>query len=87
MGFASARKANLTAEIARLEKELSELSDNLSDDQINHKRARIEYFKEKLRNIDKNKFKDASDKLKQDMNQQNQQDMMAAMAAFQGRID
>lgn len=84
MGFASARKANLTAEIARLEKELSELSDNLSDGQINHKRARIEYLKEKLRNVDKNKFKDASDKLKQDMNQQ---DMMAAMAASQGRID
>lgn len=82
MGFASARKANLTAEIARLEKELSELSDNLSDGQINHKRARIQRLKQELADVDKNKFKDASDKLKQDMNQQ---DMMAAMAAFQGQ--
>ena len=85
MGFASARKAYLTAEIARLEKELSELSDNLSDGQINYKRVRKQELELELHNIDKNKFKDASDKLKQDMNQQNQQDMMAAMAAFQGQ--
>ena len=87
MGFASARKAYLTAEIARLEKELSELSDNLSKSQIDYKLISLQNLKEELLNIDKNKFKDASDKLKQDMNQQNQQDMMAAMAASQGRID
>jgi septal ring factor EnvC (AmiA/AmiB activator) len=82
MGFASARKANLTAEIARLEKELSELSNNLSESQVGYKRARIQRLKQELADVDKNKFKDASDKLKQDMNQQ---DMMAAMAAFQGQ--
>jgi septal ring factor EnvC (AmiA/AmiB activator) len=84
MGFASARKANLTAEIARLEKELSELSNNLSESQVGYKRARIQRLKQELADVDKNKFKDASDKLKQDMNQQ---DMMAAMAASNGRID
>ena len=84
MGFASARKANLTAEIARLEKELSELSNNLSESQVGYKRARIQRLKQELADVDKNQFKGASDKLKQDMNQQ---DMMAAMAAFQGRID
>ena len=83
MGFASARKAYLTAEIARLEKELSELSDNLSKSQIDYKLISLQNLKEELLNIDKNKFKDASEKLKQDMNQQ--QDMMAAMAASQGR--
>ena len=82
MGFASARKANLTAEIARLEKELSELSNNLSESQVGYKRARIQRLKQELADVDKNKFKDASDKLKQDMNQQ---DMMSAMAAFQGQ--
>ena len=84
MGFASARKANLTAEIARLEKELSELSNNLSESQVGYKRARIQRLKQELADVDKKKFNDASDKLKQDMNQQ---DMMAAMAASQGRID
>ncbi len=82
MGFASARKANLTAEIARLEKELSELSNNLSESQVGYKRARIQRLKQELADVDKNQFKGASDKLKQDMNQQ---DMMAAMAAFQGQ--
>ena len=82
MGFASARKANLTAEIARLEKDFSELSNNLSESQVGYKRARIQRLKQELADVDKNKFKDASDKLKQDMNQQ---DMMAAMAAFQGQ--
>lgn len=82
MGFASARKANLTAEIARLEKELLELSNNLSESQVGYKRARIQRLKQELADIDKNQFKGASDKLKQDMNQQ---DMMAAMAAFQGQ--
>ena len=82
MGFASARKANLTAEIARLEKELSELSNNLSESQVGYKRARIQRLKQELADVDKKKFNDASDKLKQDMNQQ---DMMAAMAAFQGQ--
>lgn len=82
MGFASARKANLTAEIARLEKELSELSNNLSESQVGYKRARIQRLKQELADVDKNQFKGASDKLKQDINQQ---DMMAAMAAFQGQ--
>lgn len=82
MGFASAKKANLTAEIARLEKELSELSNNLSESQVGYKRARIQRLKQELADVDKNQFKGASDKLKQDMNQQ---DMMAAMAAFQGQ--
>ena len=82
MGFASAKKANLTAEIARLEKELSELSNNLSESQVGYKRARIQRLKQELADVDKNQFKGASDKLKQDINQQ---DMMAAMAAFQGQ--
>lgn len=84
MGFASAKKTKLNSEIARLEKELLELSNNLSESQVAYKRARIQSLKQELADIDKNQFKGASDKLKQDMNQQ---DMMAAMAASQGRID
>ncbi len=82
MGFASAKKTKLNSEIARLEKELLELSNNLSESQVAYKRARIQSLKQELADIDKNQFKGASDKLKQDMNQQ---DMMAAMAAFQGQ--
>ena len=52
MGFASARKANLTAEIARLEKELSELSNNLSESQVGYKRARIQRLKQELADVD-----------------------------------
>lgn len=82
MVFASAKKANLNSEIARLEKELLDLSNNLSESQVAYKRARIQRLKQELANVNKKKFNDASDKLKQDMNQQN---MMAAMAASQGR--
>ena len=82
MVFASAKKVNLNSEIARLEKELLDLSNNLSESQVAYKRARIQRLKRELANVNKKKFNDASDKLKQDMNQQN---MMAAMAASQGR--
>ncbi len=82
MVFVSSRKSNLIAEIERLEKELLELSNNLSDNQVGYKRAKIQQLKRELADIDKNKFNSASDKLKQDMNQQ---DMMAAMAQEQGR--
>lgn len=82
MVFVSSRKSNLIAEIERLEKELLELSNNLSDNQVGYKRAKIQQLKRELADIDKNKFNSASDKLKQDMNQQ---DMMAAMAQGQGR--
>jgi hypothetical protein len=84
MVFASAKKVSLNSEIARLEKELLDLSNNLSESQVAYKRARIQSLKQELADIDKNQFKGASDKLKQDMNQQ---DMMTAMAASQGRID
>ena len=82
MVFASAKKANLNSEIARLEKEVLDLSNTLSESQVAYKRARIQRLKQELANVNKKKFNDASDKLKQDMNQQN---MMAAMAASQGR--
>lgn len=82
MVFASAKKVNLNSEIARLEKELLDLSNNLSESQVAYKRARIQRLKQELADVNKKKFNDASDKLKQDMNQQN---MMAAMAASQGR--
>ena len=58
------------------------LSNNLSESQVAYKRARIQRLKQELADVNKKKFNDASDKLKQDMNQQN---MMAAMAASQGR--
>ena len=80
--FASSKKAKLNAEIERLEKELLELSDNLSESQVGYKRAKIQQLKQELANMDKNQFNSASDKLKQDMAQQ---DMMAAMAQGQGR--
>lgn len=60
-----------------------ELSDNLSESQIGYKRARLQQLKQALADMDKNQFNSASDKLKQDMAQQ---DMMAAMAQGQGRI-
>jgi hypothetical protein len=82
MVFASAKKVSLNSEIARLEKELLDLSNNLSESQVAYKRARIQRLKQELADVNKKKFNDASDKLKQDMNQQN---MMAAMAASQGR--
>ena len=75
--FASSKKAKLNAEIERLEKELTDLSDNLSESQVGYKRARIQQLKQELADVDKNQFNSASDKLKQDMAQQ---DMMAAMA-------
>lgn len=80
--FASSKKAKLNAEIERLEKELLELSDNLSESQVGYKRARIQQLKQELADVDKNQFNSASDKLKQDMAQK---DMMAAMAQGQGR--
>ena len=80
--FASSKKAKLKAEIERLEKELLELSDNLSESQVGYKRAKIQQLKQELADMDKNQFNSASDKLKQDMAQQ---DMMAAMAQGQRR--
>jgi septal ring factor EnvC (AmiA/AmiB activator) len=80
--FASSKKAKLEAEIKRLENELLELSDNLSESQVGYKRAKIQQLKQELADMDKNQFNSASDKLKQDMSQQ---DMMAAMAQGQGR--
>lgn len=80
--FASSKKAKLNAEIERLEKELTDLSDNLSESQVGYKRARIQQLKQELADVDKNQFNSASDKLKQDMAQQ---DMMAAMAQGQRR--
>ena len=78
----SSKKAKLNAEIERLEKELTDLSDNLSESQVGYKRARIQQLKQELADVDKNQFNSASDKLKQDMAQQ---DMMAAMAQGQWR--
>ena len=80
--FASSKKSHLKDEIARLEQELFELSNNLSESQVAYKRARLQYLKQQLADIDKNKFKDASDKLKQDMTNK---DMMAALSANNGR--
>lgn len=80
--FASSKKAKLNTEIERLEKELLELSDNLSESQVGYKRAKIQQLKQELADMDKNQFNSASDKLKQDMAQK---DMMAAMAQGQGR--
>lgn len=84
MVFTSSKKAHLKSEIKRLEQELLELSNNLSESQIGYKRAKIQSLKQQLADIDKNQFKDASDKLKQDMATQ---DMVSAMAASQGRND
>ena len=83
MVFTSSKKAHLKSEIDRLEQELLELSNNLSESQIGYKVARLKYLKQKLAELDKNQFKDASDKLKQDMATQ---DMVSAMSASQGRI-
>lgn len=80
--FTYSKKSHLIDEIARLEQELFELSNNLSESQVAYKRARLQYLKQQLADIDKNKFKDASDKLKQDMTNK---DMMAALSANNGR--
>ena len=82
MVFTSSKKAHLKSEIKRLEQELLELSNNLSESQIGYKRAKIQSLKQQLADIDKNQFKDASDKLKQDMATQ---DMVSAMSVSQER--
>ena len=84
MVFISSKKARLNSEISRLEQELLELSNNLSESQVGYKRARLQQLKQQLADIDKNLFKSASDKLKQDMANK---DMMSALSANQGRND
>ena len=84
MVFISSKKARLNSEISRLEQELLELSNNLSESQVGYKRARLQQLKQQLADIDKNQFKSASDKLKQDMTNK---DMMSALSANQGRND
>lgn len=84
MAFIFSKKARLNSEISRLEQELLELSNNLSESQVGYKRARLQQLKQQLADIDKNQFKSASDKLKQDMANK---DMMSALSANQGRND
>ena len=84
MAFIFSKKARLNSEISRLEQELLELSNNLSESQVGYKRARLQRLKQQLADIDKNQFKSASDKLKQDMANK---DMMSALSANQGRND
>ena len=84
MVFISSKKAHLNSEISRLEQELLELSNNLSESQVGYKRARLQQLKQQLADIDKNQFKSASDKLKQD---KANKDMMSALSANQGRND
>ena len=84
MVFISSKKARLNSEISRLEQELLELSNNLSESQVGYKRARLQQLKQQLADIDKNQFKSASDKLQQDMANKN---MMSALSANQGRND
>jgi hypothetical protein len=75
-------KARLQSELNMLEQEMLELSDNLSESQTAYKRARIDYLKRRISELDTKSFKDASNNMKQDMAQR---DMMAAMAQGQGR--
>ena len=82
MIFISSKKTRLKSEINRLEQELSELSSNLSESQVGYKRTRLQQLKQKLADMDKKQFANASDKLKQDMNQQ---DMISAISQSQGR--
>lgn len=84
MAFIFSKKARLNSEISRLEQELLELSNNLSESQVGYKRARLQRLKQQLADIDKNQFKSASDKLKQDMANK---DMMSVLSANQGRND
>lgn len=82
MIFISSKKTRLKSEINRLEQELSELSSNLSESQVGYKRTRLQQLKQELADMDKKQFANASDKLKQDMNQQ---DMISAISQSQGR--
>jgi SMC interacting uncharacterized protein involved in chromosome segregation len=82
MSFATSKKARLNEEIARLEKELEELSPNLSESQTSYKRARLQQLKQQLEAVDKNKFDSASKDLQQKMQQQ---DIAAAMSQAQAR--
>ena len=84
MMFISSKKLHINNEIARIEQELLELSNNLSESQTGYKRARLQQLKQQLADIEKNQFKGASDKLKQDMANK---DMMNAISATQGRND
>ena len=80
--FVSSKKAILKEKIERLEKELLELSNNLSESQLGYKRKKLQQLKQELADFNKNQFNSASNKLKQSMLQQ---DMMAEMAQGQGR--
>ncbi len=80
--FVSSKKAILKEKIERLEKELLELSNNLSESQLGYKRKKLQQLKQELADFNKNQFNSASNKLKQGMLQQ---DMMAEMAQGQGR--
>ncbi len=82
MIFISYKKTRLKSEINRLEQELSELSSNLSESQVGYKRTRLQQLKQELADMDKKQFANASDKLKQDMNQQ---DMISAISQSQDR--
>lgn len=82
MIFISSKKTRLKSEINRLEQELLELSSNLSESQVGYKRTRLQQLKQELADMDKKQFANASDKLKQDMNQQ---DMISAISQSQGR--
>lgn len=76
------KKQRLQAELDMLEKEMLELSDNLSESQTAYKRARIDSLKRRISQLDTKAFNASSDKMKQDMAQR---DMLAAMAQGQGR--
>ena len=80
--FVSSKKAILKEKIERLEKELLELSNNLSESQLGYKRKKLQQLKQELADFNKNQFNSASNKLKQGMLQQ---DMIAEMAQGQGR--
>ena len=76
------KKQNLLDEKKRLEKELMELG-SVAETQVYHKKARISQIDEEIKKLETGQFNSGADKLKEKMQQQDMERMLAAHS--QGR--
>lgn len=76
------KKQDLLAEREQLQKELTEL-DSVAETQVYHKKARIQKIDEEIKKLETGQFNSGADKLKEKMQQQDMERMLAAQG--QGR--
>ena len=76
------KKQDLLAEKERLQKELTELG-SVAETQVWHKKARIQQIDEEIKKLETGQFNSGADKLKEKMQQQDMERMLAAQG--QGR--